>query len=627
MDLSGIPHPRINWDSTNLPDEWDKFQHHVELIFSGPLKAKSEEEQVSYLLLWIGEQGRQIYKTWTGISDGDAKKLKTYYDRFKSHVQPKLNPIFARFRFNNEVQGTDNIDSFITRLRIRARDCKFQINDTTNITDDMIRDRIVFGCTSPKVREKLINAGDKLTLDKAIQTVQNFEYCQKQLSSMAVGDSNAVDAVKQTSSRSRRQTKRSTGHTDRYRTEDARVRTDKPNKCGNCGTVHDKFRCPATGKRCRKCNKMNHFQVMCRSRSSKYVHDVVEKDSDSDQDTYAYNIDMVSDSISSSHSKNRDPLFVTLHVGPKKSKIKFKIDTGSSVNIIPISIFRSIGLKHPMQAPDCKLIAYSGNMLNTLGVVNLDCCHRTVVRPTKFYIVDTNAPPLIGTQSSLDLGLIKLTYAVDAPSSEEAVFTKETVMKVYGDVFKGVGVLPGKCHLHLKEGAIPTVNPPRRIPETLKSKLKKELDQMVKDKIIRRVTEPTDWVNSIVVVEKPNTGKLRICLDPKALNEAIRRPHFKTPTLEDVTAQLAGAKYFSILDITHAYWSVELDDESSLLTMFHSPIGERYCYLRLPFGISSAGDIFQRKVTEIFEGLPGIQAIVDDTLIYGKTREEHDPKL
>jgi len=68
MDLSGIPHPRINWDSTSLPDEWDKFQHHVELIFSGPLKAKSEEEQVSYLLLWIGEQGRQIYQTWTGIS-------------------------------------------------------------------------------------------------------------------------------------------------------------------------------------------------------------------------------------------------------------------------------------------------------------------------------------------------------------------------------------------------------------------------------------------------------------------------------------------------------------------------------------------------------------------------------
>ena len=64
MDLSGIPHPCMNWDSSNLPEQWDKFKVHVELIFSGPLKAKSEEEKVSYLLLWIGDQGRQIFRTW-----------------------------------------------------------------------------------------------------------------------------------------------------------------------------------------------------------------------------------------------------------------------------------------------------------------------------------------------------------------------------------------------------------------------------------------------------------------------------------------------------------------------------------------------------------------------------------
>ena len=197
MDLSGIPHPKIKWDSTNLPDEWEKFQTHVELIFSGPFKEKSEQEKVSYLLLWVGEQGRQIYKTWTGISERDSKKLNTYYDRFKRHVQPKLNPIFARFRFNNEVQGSDNTDAFVTRLRIRARDCNFRMNENTDITEDMIRDRIVFGCSEPKVREKLINEGDKLTMDKAIQIVQNFEYCQQQLHSMATSQAgNNVDAVK-----------------------------------------------------------------------------------------------------------------------------------------------------------------------------------------------------------------------------------------------------------------------------------------------------------------------------------------------------------------------------------------------------------------------------------------------
>ena len=97
MDLSGIPPPVMNWDASNLPEEWQKFKLHVSLIFSGPLKAKTEEEHVSYLLLWVGQRGREIYKTWTGISDADAKKLDTYYTRFKNHVQPKLNIMMGIF--------------------------------------------------------------------------------------------------------------------------------------------------------------------------------------------------------------------------------------------------------------------------------------------------------------------------------------------------------------------------------------------------------------------------------------------------------------------------------------------------------------------------------------------------
>ena len=80
---------------------------------------------------------RQINKTWTGITDADAKKkMDTYYGRFKNHVQPKLNPIFVRYRFNNEVQGSDSIDAFVTRLKLRAQDYNYAERD------NMIRDRI-----------------------------------------------------------------------------------------------------------------------------------------------------------------------------------------------------------------------------------------------------------------------------------------------------------------------------------------------------------------------------------------------------------------------------------------------------------------------------------------------------
>ena len=100
MQAAGFDPPSMRWDESNLPEQWEKFERHARLVFSGPLKGK--EEKVSFLLLWVGDKGRDIRHTWTDISDADSKKLDTFYKRFKEHVQPTLNPIFARYQFNNE---------------------------------------------------------------------------------------------------------------------------------------------------------------------------------------------------------------------------------------------------------------------------------------------------------------------------------------------------------------------------------------------------------------------------------------------------------------------------------------------------------------------------------------------
>ena len=163
------------------------------------------------------------------------------------------------------------------------------------------------------------------------------------------------------------------------------------------------------------------------------------------------------------------------------------------------------------------------------------------------------------------------------------------------------------------------------MPFGLQDKLKEEFDSMESKQIICKVTEPTSWVNSLVCVEKPN-GKIRICLDPKALNDNIRRPHYPMRSIDAITAKLAGAKYFSVLDATKGYWSICLDQESSFLTTFNTPFG-RYRYLRLPLGIRSSNDIFQRKVDEMLEGLLGVTSICDDILVFGRTRAEHDSNL
>ena len=162
--------------------------------------------------------------------------------------------------------------------------------------------------------------------------------------------------------------------------------------------------------------------------------------------------------------------------------------------------------------------------------------------------------------------------------------TQSNVLSEYSDMFEGLGTFPGTHKIQLKPDAVPVIHPRRRIPVALSDKLGKELKRMEDLRDIVKVSEPTDWVNSIATMEKQRTGALRVCLDPRDLNRAIMREHYPLPTLEDLTLLLSDAKYFSVLDATSGYWQIKLDEESSLLTTFNTPFG-RYPLTRMSFGI------------------------------------------
>ena len=95
--------------------------------------------------------------------------------------------------------------------------------------------------------------------------------------------------------------------------------------------------------------------------------------------------------------------------------------------------------------------------------------------------------------------------------------------------------------------------------------------------------EPADWVRSLVCVDKPD-GSIRVYLDPRDLNRAIKREHYPLPLVEDITSSCAGATLFSTLDAEKAFYQIQLGEESSKLLTFNTPFG-RYRYLRMPMGI------------------------------------------
>jgi len=120
-----------------------------------------------------------------------------------------------------------------------------------------------------------------------------------------------------------------------------------------------------------------------------------------------------------------------------------------------------------------------------------------------------------------------------------------------------------------------------------------KLKRLCDDGIIKPVMEPTEWLSNILVKEKPN-GKLRICIDPnQTINKAIKRPIYTIPTIEEKLPLLTKVKVFTIVDVSEAFHTIVLDDDSSLLTTFLGPNGS-YCYTCMPFGISSGPEEYQR---------------------------------
>lgn len=160
------------------------------------------------------------------------------------------------------------------------------------------------------------------------------------------------------------------------------------------------------------------------------------------------------------------------------------------------------------------------------------------------------------------------------------------------------------------------------MPLALLPKVKEKLEAMERNGIIIKRDEPTAWVNSMLVVEKKD-GSIRLCIDPRELNKAIMREHHSVPTFDDVLPQLSGKKFFSIIDMKDGFWHVELDNESSKLVTFNTPFG-RYSFTRLPFGISSAPEVFQKRAQQAFGDIQGVAVVFDDIIIAASSMEEHD---
>ena len=245
----------------------------------------------------------------------------------------------------------------------------------------------------------------------------------------------------------------------------------------------------------------------------------------------------------------------------------------------------------------------------------------------QFVVVSKGRQSLIGASDSERLGLVTRECGVRKVCTvkENGVLTSAAIKKEYPDIFKGLGCLEGTCKIHLRQNYVPSVYPARKVPQSQKQKLKKALDRLVQTEVLVKAERPTDWVLPLVIVEKPN-GDLRLCLDPMDLNEYIRREHYHLPHRSEILSEMADARYFTKMDASQGFYQIQLDEESTQLCTVATPFG-RYSFKRLPYGINCAPEIFHAKIQQLFENETGVKVFMDDIVVWGRTREEHDARL
>ena len=283
-----------------------------------------------------------------------------------------------------------------------------------------------------------------------------------------------------------------------------------------------------------------------------------------------------------------------------------------------LSIITQLG-DPPIDNSSVKLKLFGGSTLKPVGEGKLHVQHKDRSETLKFQVIENKSKPLLSAKICKKLQLIRLNVSDPeslhqmSESPMQNPFSREELLSNYHDVFSGLRHI-GDAKMVVDKTVTPVQHPPRRVPVALQKDVKKKISELEEKGILTKAVEPAESISSMVIAAKPQ--KIRICLDPKNLNRAVQRPKFQMPTLEELLPELSKARIFSSFDAKDGFYQVSLVDESSKLTTFWTPFG-RYRYLRWPFGISLAPEVFESKLQECLADLPGVKVIRDDILVVG----------
>ena len=581
------------------PDEWQKWRKRFEQFRSASgLAQENEPRQVSTLLYCLGEEAEDVLAS-ANITKDNRKKYESVLAKLDEFFKVRRNVIFERARFNQRSQREDeSAEQYITSLYNLVENCEYG-----DLASDMIRDRLVVGIRDNALSQRL-QMDSELTLEKAKRQIRQREVVQEQQTILHQGEPTGEQTVSYVkASKFRSHGKNTAGKRQHQQQKPSQPTTKNPaGKCRRCGnSAHPRNLCPAKEAVCHACKKKGHFSRQC---LSKGVSEITEEESHD----MAY--------LNTIGSDNETTWQTSLQIN--NEVIAFKLDTGAEVTALTEEAHQKLGI--PLKPTSKVLCGPDRKPLKVLGMASVTLQAKGESCSQDIYVVSQLKQNLLG------LPAIRALHLLTQVNTAEHQSLPADIHNQFPTIFSGLGTFKGDFEIHLKPDARPVaLYTPRKIPFPLRKSVQNELRRMESLGVISKVEAPTEWCAGMVVVPKKD-GTVRICVDLKPLNASVLRETHPLPKVDDILAQLAGARIFSKLDANSGFWQIPLAEKSRHLTTFITPFG-RYCFNKMPFGISSAQEHFQRRMNDILNGLPGVVCLIDDVLVYGSNVEEHRTRL
>lgn len=346
----------------NISENWRKFKRNFEIyMIASGINSKGETVKINTFLNAIGDEAVDVYDT-LNLTPAQRASYDEVIKAVEEFCKPKKNTVYERFVFYQRKQKEgEPFDTYLMDIKRLVRTCEFDEKE-----NEMLRDQIVMGVEDKKLQVRLLETTD-LTYDKTVEKCRAAEATKEQSSTMnqtvAIHELSRSNNKQQPNSWNRSNNNNTNGtdqrrpHGNTYqqnrqpyrRTQQNRNNGNigssyndnrsETNKCKNCNYVHRTNECPALGKTCNTCSKLNHFSSVCKYKNVSVVtaHD--------DSYNFSDNEEFYIGTIENARTDEIDDVVVypwTEKINMNGKDVANKIDTGAEIDVMPLSVFKRI---------------------------------------------------------------------------------------------------------------------------------------------------------------------------------------------------------------------------------------------------------------------------------------------